>query len=213
MSETFPINVEPRTNGKHFSRKARLERKIPTVVYGPSFKNQSVLLEQNFVMKHSGPSHESTIFTINSDDKALNGTQVLLKAVQFDPVTDIPVHADLYALNMANKIRVNVVIDYQGTPKGVKDEGGLLQTVLTELEVECLPIAIPDNIVIDISDIALNGSLHVSEITLPDGIKAMTAPERTLCTVSQPKEEAAAEPAAEGAADDAAPATDGENKS
>lgn len=213
MSDVFEFNVEPRKTGKHFNRQARIQRKIPTVVYGPNFKNQNVFMEENAVKKYGSSSrYESTIFALKSEDNTLNKVQVLIKDVQFHPVTTLPVHVDLYALDMKSSVRVNAVVKYEGTPKGVKDDGGLLQIVLNEVEIECLPTNIPEEIIVDISGIELNGSMHVSDITLPADVKMMTSETRTLCTVSSPKEEAAAEPAEGEAEGGDAPAAD-ESKS
>lgn len=215
MSEIQPFNVEPRKAGKHFSRQARKDRKVPTVIYGPKFKNQNAFAEENLVKKFSAPRFESTIFSLKSDDKDLNDVKVLIKDIQHDPVSDRPVHLDLYALDMTRKVRLYIVLKYEGTPVGVKDEGGILQVSLNELEIECLPTKIPDQITIDISNLGLNESLHVSDITLPADVKAITSEKRTLCSVSSPKEEKEPEVTAapvEGAEAAAAPAPETEKK-
>ena len=205
--ETF--KVDTRKTGKHFSRKMRNEKKIPAVIYGPKMENQNICVDELFVQKHRSPRFESTIFKTQADDSKLSNINVLMKSIQWHPVSNRPVHVDFYALDMTQTIRVNVTIKYEGTPSGVKEEGGLQQTILHDLEVECNPTEIPESITVDISNLALNSSIHASEVTLPSGVKLITAPERTLVTVALPKEEKEPEAAAEAVEGAEAPAAEG----
>lgn len=200
---TQTFNVEARKPGKGASGKYRKDRKVPAVIYGPKMENVNCVMDEIFVLKHSGSKHESTIFQTQSDVKNLSGMKVMLKKIETHPATNRPIHVDLYALDMAAKIKVNVNIEFEGTPVGVKDEGGVLQTVLRDIEIECNPTEIPESIKIDVSEMKLNDSMHVSDVKFAAGIEPVTAPERTICNVSMPKEEPA-EPveaaAGEGAA-------------
>lgn len=207
--ETFKVDF--RKTGKHNSRKMRNEKKIPAVIYGPKMENQNIFVEELFIQKHRSPRFESTIFKTQGDDSKISNLNVLMKKIQWHPVSNRPVHVDFYALDMTQTIRVNVTVKYEGIPTGVKDEGGLQQTILHELEIESNPTEIPESIVVDVSGLALNSSIHASEVSLPAGVKLITAPERTLVTVALPKEEkepevATAAEGVEGAADGAAPA-------
>lgn len=206
---TQNFQIEARKTGKGASGKYRLENKIPAVIYGPKTKNMNCVADEIFILKHSGSKHESSIFQTTSDDKALSGLKVMIKNIDTHPGTGRPLHVDLYALDMTAKIKVNVPVELEGEPKGVKEEGGLLQVVLRDIEIECDPTSIPDSIKVDISGIELNGSLHVSALQFPAGVTPVTAPERTICTVAAAKEEAAEAPAAEG---DAATAETTEEK-
>lgn len=200
------MNVVPRTTGKGASIAYRKDRKVPAVIYGPKTKNMNCLIDEIFVLKHSNSKYESAIFQTQSDDKGLSGLKVMLKKIETHPVSTRPVHVDLYALDMSAKIRVHVPLKFEGTPVGTK-EGGVLQIVLRDIEIECNPTDIPQEIKVDVSGVELNHSLHMSDLTMPAGVTAMTAKDRTLCTVTVPREETA-EPAeaapVEGAA--AAPA-------
>lgn len=201
MSTNLVLNVEPRTIGKHFSRTARKGKKIPTVIYGPKFKNANVFIDEVTVTRYKSRRFESSIFTLNTPDaKELNGVKVLIKNIQMNPLTDRPMHLDLYALDMSSKVRLKVVLEIVGLPVGVKEEGGLLQTVMHDIEIECLPADIPASIKVDVSGLALNDSLHVSDLEMPKGVRAVTAAERTLATVTLPEEEKAAAPVAAAAA-------------
>lgn len=211
MSTTTECNVVERKTGKGPSRALRLEKKIPAVIYGPKLENQNCYVEELFVLRHSGAKHESSIFQTKSETSKLNSLKVMLKKIQTHPATNRPVHVDLYALDMAAKITVNVTVEYVGEPIGVKENGGVLQTILREVEIECNATEIPEFIKVDISSLDVGSSLHVSDVNFPAGVTPTTAGERTMATVNLPKEEKAAEPAtaADGeaapAAGDAAP--------
>lgn len=208
-TETF--KVEARKPGKGNSYNYRKERKVPAVIYGPKTENLNCIIDEIFVLKHSGSKHESSIFQTSSDDKSLSGLKVMLKRIDTHPGTSRPIHVDLYALDMTAKIKVNVQIEFEGEPKGVKEDGGVLSVVRREIEIECNPTEIPENIKVDISGVELNGSIHVSEITAPAGVTIVTDEALTICTVAMPKEEPEepVEAAAEGAEGEAAPAAEG----
>lgn len=208
MSTNLVLNVEPRTTGKHFSRTARKAKRIPTVIYGPKFKNANVFIDEVTVTRYKSRRYESSIFSLSApENKDLNGIKVLIKNIQMSPLTDRPVHLDLYALDMSSKVRLKVVLELVGTPQGVKEEGGLLQIIMHDIEVECLPSDIPTTIQADLTGLALNQSLHVSDLQMPNGVRAVTAGERTVATVTLPEEEkASAAPTAAAAAPAAAPA-------
>ena len=97
---------------------------------------------------------------------------------------------------MSEKIKVNVQLNYIGEPIGCKEDGGVLQVVVHDVELECSPADIPKAIDVDVSGVAINSSMKISDVTFPDDVKVMTAEDRTIITVSQPKEEKAAEEAA-----------------
>jgi len=211
MSKTknLEFKVAPRQAGKHFSRTARKNKKIPGVIYGPKLKNFNVFLPELFVEKHRSPRYETTIFKTDSESSELANINVMLKKIDFHPVSGRPVHVDLYALDMSEKIKVNIQLKFEGEPIGCKEDGGVRQVLLHDIEIECSPADIPEEIPVDVSGIALNSSLKVSDINFPDNVKVITASDRAVITVSQPKEEKVETPevaAADGAADAAAPA-------
>ncbi len=199
MSTEYVFNIENREAGKHHSRTARKNNQVPTVIYGPKFKNKNVYLQENVVKKYLSPRYEATIFSLNSTDAELNGKKVLIKNIQMHPVSDRPVHMDLYALDMTSKVRLKVVLKFTGTALGVKEEGGIFQTIMHDIEIESLPADIPSTIEVDVTELRLNNSLHVSDIKLPNGVRAVTPGERTVATVTSYVEEAAAPVAAAAA--------------
>ncbi len=214
--DKLSMTVEARQPGKGASGAYRKDRKVPAVIYGPKTKNVNCLLDEIFVLKHSGTRHESSIFQTKSDEKNLSGMKVMLKKIDTHPATKRPIHVDLYALDMTAKIKVNVNVVFEGTPAG-EEEGGVLQVILRDIEIQCNPVDIPESIKVDVSGMAVNDSIHVSDISFPAGIEPMTDAERTVCTVSIPREEpeepveaaAEGEEGAEGAEGEAAAGAEG----
>lgn len=221
------LNVEPRQTGKHFSRQSRDGRKVPAVIYG-SIKNKNILLEEGFIVKHNVRAYENALFSLKSSDPELNNVVALMKDVQVHPVTRRPQHVDLFALDLKKAVRVFIEIKCEGKPAGIAD-GGLLNVVNRQIEIECLPTEIPDGITADVSHLGIGDSVHVSELNLPAGVKLISSPDLTVAVVNMAEEEvltptpaadaAAAAPgaaapgapgaAAPGAPGAAAPAADG----
>jgi len=198
----FDLTVEPREIGKHFSRGHRIAHKIPAVVYG-SADNKNVLVDENTIVKYNTRAYENALFNLKSSDAKLNGVVVLLKDMQIHPVTRRPIHADLFALDLKKPVRVSIEIRYEGKPIGLA-EGGLLNVVNRTIDIECLPTEIPEGLSLDISDLGVGDSKHVSDLKLPTTIKLLSSPDMTLAVVNLFVEEVIAAPTA--AADAAAPA-------
>jgi large subunit ribosomal protein L25 len=202
--ENIELQVETRTSGKHQSRALRREEKIPAVVYGPKVKNVDVWVTEKDLVKYNKQKFENAIFVFKSDDKSLNAIKVLKKDVTIHPVSRRPVHVDFYALDMTRAIRINVELKFEGKAAGLKD-GGFFNIIKREVEIETLPTNIPDSLSIDVSALGVGDSLHASDLQIPDGMKLITLPTETLCTIVVLEEEVvatpvAAAPGAEGAA-------------
>jgi large subunit ribosomal protein L25 len=207
MKEKIELTVSPRSAGKHHSRQSRGEGMIPAVIYGPKTEPMNVLAVENQIKKYQGRKFESSIFTLKSDDKKTNGVAVILRDIQVHPVTRRPLHIDFYAPDMTKPVRVNVELRLEGKPAGLA-EGGVLEHLLRELEIEVLPLEIPEFIAADVSGLGLGDALHVSDLKLGKGIRLVSLPTLTIATVAVPKEESAAPTpaAAAPAAGAAAPA-------
>ncbi len=205
--DKLTMNVEARKTGKGASIAYRNDRKVPAVIYGPKMKNMNCLIEEIFVVKHSSSRHESAIFQTQSDEKGLSGMKVMLKKIDTHPGSNRPIHVDLYALDMTAKIKVHINIEFEGKAAG-EAEGGVLQVVLRDVEIECNPTDIPESIKVDISGLGVGDSIHISDLSFGPGIQPMTDPTRTVCLVSIPKDEPAEPVVAEGE-EGAAPAADG----
>lgn len=205
-TQSINLQVQKRATGKGSARELRGNKAVPAIIYGSKVKNQPLSVPESHVVKYSGHGQENTIFKLQSDVAELNGVSVLMKKVDVHPVTRRPIHVDLFALDMTAEIRVNVELKFEGRPRGVAEEGGILQILLRAIEVECLPTNIPEFITADVSNLGLNEALHISDLQMPNGVKATSSGDLALASVTVMRdEEPAAAPAV--ATDAAAAAT------
>jgi large subunit ribosomal protein L25 len=196
----FELEVSVRPTGRHNSRVLRKQDMTPGVVYGTGIKgNIHLSAVEKFVRKYATGEFENTILTLKSSDAALNGVKVLLKDIAVHPVTRRPVHMDLWAIDLKKPVRVNVEVRYEGKAIGLAD-GGVLQSLLREIEVECLPTEIPEFIATDVSNLGVYDTLHISDLKLPAGVKSTAKEDLALVTVTIVKEEVAAPVAVAAAA-------------
>lgn len=196
--------------GKNEANRLRASGKIPAVVYGsrtegnaPEGVPVSVDPKQVLRILHS-ESGANTLITLKVDDGA--AARVMVKEYQLDPITHQLLHADFYQLALDKAITVTVPVTLKGEPKGVKLQGGLLDFVTREVQLLCLPTEIPEHIDVDVSELMLNQSIRVRDLTQDGKWKAVTSAEAMIAHVVMPKaEESAAAATAEGAAATAEP--------
>jgi large subunit ribosomal protein L25 len=174
--------------GKNASRRIRRRGAIPAIVYGA--KNRPVAIEVNprKVMEIlRSPSGYNTIFTLNiaGEGKA----NVMVKDWQVDPVRETLLHVDLIRVAMTERLRVNVPVLLAGEAKGVKVQGGVLEQVTREVEIECLPTDIPDQLTADVSELMIGKQLRVGELVMDPKLKVLTDPDRVIAHVVSVKEE------------------------
>jgi large subunit ribosomal protein L25 len=189
--ETIEIEVKPRQSGKSTSRALRRSDLIPAVVYGP--KTEPVLASMEIIpfRKLQGKNLESTIFKLKSAEKSLNGLSVIFRDIQVHPVTRIPQHIDFYSIDLTKAIRVSVEIRITGKAEGIS-EGGLLEQILRELEIEAKADAIPEFIEADVTPLKVGDALHVSDLKVPAGVKVLSLSHLTIATCAIQKEEVVA---------------------
>jgi len=200
--------VKRSDKGKNEARRHRAAGRLPAVVYGTAKDGKAptgvpVTVDPKGLMRIlRSDSGVNTLITLKLDGGA---TQVLVKEYQLDPVTHALLHADFYQLAMDKAIVVTVPIQIRGEAKGVKVQGGLLDFVTREIQVECLPANIPEHIDVDVSELELHGSVRLRDVATGDKWKAVTDGDTMLVHVVMPKaEESATAAAAEGAAPAAA---------
>lgn len=198
MATTATISARAREGtGKGAARSARREGRIPGVLYGHGEESVSLSVDANELQKlvHS-ISIENTI--VDLDIGKGEPYKVLIREVQRHPFRDEFVHIDFFHVAMDEKIQVEIPIVLIGTPTGVKNKGGVMDHQLRELEVFCLPGNIPEKVEIDVSNLDIGDSIHVSDIQLPD-VEVLTDLDRSVVAVLAPTvievEEAAAEEA------------------
>jgi len=188
------LNVELRTEtGKGVSRQLRLAGRIPGIVYGKGFTATAVSLDQRELLKTiSGDGGQNSLITLKGADP-VNGAVVIVADLLLNPIKGTPRHIDLHKVNMDEKVRVEVKIKLIGTAKGVKD-GGLLDFVKHTVEIECLPALIPAHIDVDVTNLTVGHSIHVSDLQLPANVRLLDDPKAGVVSVlGKAKEEAPAE--------------------
>jgi len=214
MNVSFELNAQVRhDSGKGASRRLRRDGKVPAIMYGGGQKPMSLALDQDAV-RHSleNEAFYSHILTVNVDGQPV---QAVLKDLQRHSYRPIILHMDLQRISETEELRMHVPLHFIGeaVAPGVKLGGGIISHLVTDAEVICLPKHLPEFLEVDVSNLQLNETLHLSDIKLPEGVKiiALThGPEHDLPVVSvhvpRAAVEAEAAPAAEAAAAPAAPA-------
>ena len=195
------------TFGKNAARQIRRAGRIPAVLYGGQAPGEQPVGEpiavdpkELFRILHS-ESGVNTLIGLKVDDAA--ATRVLVREYQLDPITHRLLHADFYRIAMDKTLTVTVPIVIHGEARGVKQQGGLLDFVHREIEVECLPGDIPEHITVDVTELLIGQSIRVRELAVDPKWKAMGEPEMMIVHLVPPRAEAA--PAEEEAAAEAAP--------
>lgn len=188
--------------GKGGARSLRREGLLPAVVYaGGESTPIKIQSKQMTKLIYSGAGEHSLItIELNDDGGKTSEHPVLVKDYQRDPVSEELLHVDFMEVSLKEVVKVTVPIVIIKQPAGVK-AGGILQHRLREVEIECLPTQIPDKIEVDAESIEIGHSLHVSDLTVLEGITMVSDPEEVVLSVSAPvvEEEAPAEEAEEGA--------------
>jgi|SRR5947209_4136258 len=188
------------TFGKNEARRTRREGKVPGVLYGgDGAKATPISVEPKALLKilHS-ESGANTLISLKLSGAA--DTKVLVKEYQLDPVTHQVLHADFYRVAMDKLIQVTIPVVVKGEPKGVKQQGGILEFIRREIEVECLPADIPENVEVDVSELMLHQGIRVRDLTIDPKWTPKSDPDMMLVHVIMPKAEEVAAPAAEAAA-------------
>jgi len=200
------LDVEIRSDkGKGAAPTRRAPGRIPGVCYGSGRAPVSVSLDPRSLerlLKASATGINTLIDLRVKGGGDFDGRVVLVKELQRDPVSARTLHADFYAVDLQQAIQVAVPIHVRGSAPGVTN-GGILDHALRELQIECLPRAIPEQILVDVSALEIGMSLHVRDLVLPAGVKLMSDPELSVVSVVVPaalEEEAAAAAPAEGEA-------------
>lgn len=178
--------------GSNAARRLRKQGFVPAVLYGESMESRPLVVsKKDIVQILKLESGENTIFKVAVDTDMYDA---MIKDLQVDPVTDELLHADLIRISMDKPVRVTVPIVHSGEPVGVKTEGGFVDFVTREVEVECLPRDIPESLSIDISELHIHQSIKAEGMAIPAGVKLITEPATVLVLVSLPHKEEEAFP-------------------
>ena len=204
-NQDFILNASAReVSGKGASRRLRREQGLlPAIVYGDDKAPQSITLEHKEIIKQlENEAFYSHIITLKVDG---NDEQVILKDLQRHPAKSIILHADFLRVSATNKITVSVPLHFinEESSKGVKVGGGIVNHIMTQIEVSCLPANLPEFIEVDLADVEAGQTLHISDLQLPSGVTSVALShgadhDLSVVAINKPKGSDEAESEAEG---------------
>jgi large subunit ribosomal protein L25 len=204
--ETVEINVERRTGKKKGpARRLRASGQVPAILYGPKRTTTAIAVSREQFERRVAHLEGSHLIKLLHDgsDAELHERMVLVREMQVHPVSGRVLHADFYEVDLTERLIVSVPLHFVGKAAGVVN-GGIMQPILREIEVECLPTEIPEFINVDVTPLGIHDAVHVADLQLPEGVTAVGEPTQTLVTVLPPSVEAKPSEGAEGAAEAAA---------
>ncbi|HUS12532.1 MAG TPA: 50S ribosomal protein L25 [Pyrinomonadaceae bacterium] len=183
--------------GKNDARRARREGMVPVSVYGGEGGSVAALAPiRELAAILRSESGRNTIFTL--DIEGVGASEVMFYERQVDPIRGRLIHADLTRLVKGQKIEVTVPLHLVGEPVGVREEQGVLEQIIREIEIRCEPREIPDVVNVDVSNLGVHDVLHISDIQVAEGIEILNAPDNVIATVGIVKEEVVVAPVVEG---------------
>jgi large subunit ribosomal protein L25 len=201
------LEAEIRTTfGKNEARRTRREGKVPGVLYGGEGQQTTPIAVQPRALLKILHSEAGQNTLISLKVAGAGDSRVLVKNFQLDPVTHHLLHADFYRVAMDKMLRVTIPVTVKGEPKGVKQQGGILEFIRREIEIEVLPADIPEHVEVDVSELMLHQGVRVRDISTDKKWKPITEPEAMLVHVIMPKAEEVAAPAEAAAVATATPA-------
>ena len=184
--------------GKSASKQLRKQDIIPAVVYKHGEETMSIQIkETDLIHALHTSAGENAILTLDIKGGKDQKT-VIIKEMQYHPIKENILHVDFQEISLTEKITVNVPIMLKGESVGVKTEGGVLDQMLKELEIECLPTQIPEKIDVHIEEMKIGDTIHVNELDVPAEIEVITDHEQAVVSVEAPHEEPEAEEGEEG---------------
>lgn len=198
------MEAQPRTErGKNGARRVRRSGRVPAVLYGASRETLAISLDPKQIARIlTSESGHNSIFDLQVGDER---TKVMIVDWQYEPIKGALLHIDLKRIAMDERLKVSVPIMLKGEAAGVKQQGGILEQVLREVEIECLPGDIPGHIDLDVSHLVFGKLLRVAD--LPQGkFKVLTDPNQMVAHITAVKEEVAPAPEVAAAEAGAAPA-------
>ena len=195
--ETLEIRVDARDKKRKRDAKRLLRSgKIPAILYGPKTEAVALALDKREFSSRVADLEGSHLVRLKSESATLADKVALVKDMQFHPIHGDVIHADLYEVDLTAKITVHVPLHFVGKAEGVV-RGGILQPIVREIEVECLPLDIPAFFDVDVSRLDIGDSVHLEELAMPEGVTAVYESNFALVAVVPPTVEEAPAAAAE----------------
>ena len=190
--------------GKEVAKRLRREGRVPAVLYGGSAPETLTVDYRDVVRVIQGRESSTTLLNLKFEDGGGSARTAIIRDMQYDPVSEKVIHVDLQEVRMDKAITVGVPVFSTGEAEGVKEHAGILEMILREVQVSCLPGLIPERITVDVSALMIGDVLTVANLTPPEGVRILNDPAQAVVTVSPPMAEEVAAPAA--AAAEAVPA-------
>ena len=189
MAIQLKINAQPRTEaGRNAVKKIKQAGLVPAVIYGakdPARNIQIVERELARLLDHA--ASESVLVEVNiQDNGASTSRTALIQEVQHHPVSGKVLHLDLHVVAMDELMTAEVAVETTGEAVGVTTGGGVLEVILRELEIECLPGDLPESIPVDVSKLNIGDSIHVKDLALPRGVTVLNDAELSVVSVAAP---------------------------
>ncbi|MEL7059344.1 MAG: 50S ribosomal protein L25 [Acidobacteriota bacterium] len=202
------LEVERReAGGKNANRRLRAAGKVPAVVYGIGLEPATIQLSRTKIeefLRKSADDNPVFLLKLEGTDQARHA---MIRELTVDPITGKAQHIDFQRVDMEKAVQVSVALELTGVPAGVKNDGGLLDQVLRELEISCLPGNIPGHLEFDVSDLSIGDHVEAGQVELPEGVELLDDPQRTVASVQAKKIEAESVPGLEGEEPDEIEAT------
>ncbi|MEO8430901.1 MAG: 50S ribosomal protein L25 [Acidobacteriota bacterium] len=198
--KTIELNVEKRSSrGKNEARRTRVSGKIPAIVYGAGKATVPIVVDRKSLSDaFRNGAGENAIFLLKlaGSDQSRHA---MIKELQKDPLSRKALHIDFVRVMMDAKIRVFVSIEIVGVARGVKTDGGILDMVTREVEIESLPGNIPAHLPLDVSELGIGDAIRIKDLKTVEGVEIVDDPEKVIVHVAQPTQEIAAAVPVEGA--------------
>ncbi len=199
-------------SGKNFARSLRREGRVPAALYGPEREPKSVSVAladiQRLLRENTG---SNIMLALDIDGAGAGSDKSLIRQMQRDPVRGDILHLDFHQISMNRPINLTIPIHLNGIADGVKNEGGVMQQIIRELEISCLPTNIPDSLELDVTNLGIQDSIHVSDVTV-ENATILADPQRTIVIVSPPTVSTEKTDEEEAAEEGAEPTLVGEDK-
>jgi large subunit ribosomal protein L25 len=188
MTKKNLLKAQPRADtGKEAARKLRSEGRIPAVIYGKDMEARGLSLDlQETEYLFHRISVENTIVDLEIEGEK-EPVQTLIREIQSYPDKPGLIHVDFLRIQKGVAVELEIPVSLEGVPVGVKESGGVLEQVINELRVKCIPSKIPEVISLDVTGLGVGDSIHVYDVDLGEGVDLLVDPQRTICSVQIPK--------------------------
>ena len=186
MTEMTIVVKSRETTGTGPNRRLRAAGSIPAVVYGTDRPSAAIEVGERTIQKLLREAGENAVFLLQLEG-GKQSRNVMIRDIQTEPHTGRLVHIDFQRVKMDEEVHVTVLVETEGIPIGVKDEGGILDFITREVEIVCLPNLIPQHLTIDVSDLAIGDTVDTTHLVLPDGVALLEHDVRTVAAVNHPQ--------------------------